>query len=229
MSQLLLLNPKARSKRKTSAKRKPRRTAAQRAATARMLAANRSRRSVSHNPAPRRSRRKPYRRNPIGRARRSVAMIGNSGAMGLLKSGVAAGVGAVGVDIAFGQISRFLPASMATPLDATGGTNWLYFVAKFGVAVGVAYVGRKTRFRKFTDAAAVGSATIMAYQITRSMLPASVALGAYVNPGRVMQPASGMNGLNAYVGRSLPNMPASATGGTGASAAMTAQRMAVAR
>lgn len=203
MSQLLLLNPRKRRARKTASRK--RRSPAQRAATARMLAANRSRSGVARNPARRRRRATSYRRNPIGARRRrsfSTGGVSATGVMGYVKDGAMMGVGAVAVDIIFGQVNRFLPANMATPVDTTGATNWLYFVAKAGVAIGIGIFGRKSSFRKYTDAAAGGAMAIMAYQIARSMLPAGTTLGAYMNPALVMSPVRNraqLNGMSAYV------------------------------
>lgn len=213
MSQLLLLNPRKRRARKAGAKR--RRSPAQRAATARMLAANRSRGRVARNPARRRRvtyhRRAALRHNPIRRARRSSyrrnPISGNVTAM--LKVGAIGGVGAVGVDIIFGYLAPMLPASMSTPVNATtGGTNWLYFAAKGAVAIGIGTYGGKLMKPQTAEAIAVGALTIMAYQIARSLVPASVTMGAYVNPGRVMRPGpmSGAmtNNMGAYLPRSAP-------------------------
>lgn len=200
----LLLNPRKRSRK--ARKSRKHRTAAQRAATRRMIAANRSRRGggrrravVVHANPVRRSRRR-YRRNPVGgsRARRHYNAIRSSGAFNMLKSGAMMGVGAVAVDLLFGQLARFLPASMAVPQNADGSTNWLYFATKAAIAVGVGAYGRKVIPAKYAEAAAIGSLSILAYSIARSMVPSSLAMGAYVNPARVVNQQR-LNGMRAYL------------------------------
>lgn len=206
----LLLNP---AKRRRARKSRKARSPAQRAATRKMLAANRGRKAASHrarrsrravvvhhNPVRRRARR--YRRNPVG-ARRAFNRVRSSGAFNLLKQGGMLGVGAVAVDILWGQLVRFLPASMALPMNSDGSTNWMYFAAKAAAAVGVATFGRKVIPARFAEAAGVGALTIMSYQIARSMVPTALTMGAYVNPGRVMGPR--MNGLK---GGSAPQLGA---------------------
>lgn len=205
----LLLNPRRRRK---AAKSRKHRTAAQRAATRRMIAANRARKGSSAPRRARRSRRRSvvlanpirrarrsrrsYRRNPIGG--RAFNRVRSSGAFNMLKQGGMLGVGAVAVDILYGQLLRFLPASMALPMNSDGSTNWMYFAGKAATAIGVATFGKKVIPARFAEMAGVGTLAIMAYQIARSMVPASLTLGAYVNPGRVV--GGRMNGLRGPVG-----------------------------
>lgn len=217
----LLLNP---AKRRRARKSRKARSPAQRAATRKMLAANRARRpgsrrrraTVHANPV--HHRRRSYRRNPIGgRSRRAFNSVRASGAFNLMKQGAMLGVGAVAVDILWGQLQRFLPASMAVPMNTDGSTNWLYFAGKAAAAIGVATFGRKVLPARFAEAAGVGALAIMAYQIGRSMVPSSLVLGAYVNPGRVVGPrmAGLRGGMGAYVG-----LPAGQGGTTGINTGM---------
>lgn len=224
MPQLMLIgNPKRRS----GAKR--RRSPAQKAATRRMLAANRARK----NPAARKRRRTARRSvavaGPVRRtARRSVRRsarrsfsgmtsgIRASGALGLVKAGAIGGAGAVAVDIAFGQAGRILPAGWVSPMNADGSTNWLYFAAKAGAAVALGMYGRKVMPAPIAAKMAEGSLTVLSYQIMRGMIPASIGLG-YYNPVPVMsQPRPGMgaylprsSGMGAYqaLNRAAMNTP----------------------
>lgn len=206
----LLLNPRRRRR----AGVKKHRSAAQRAATRRMLAANRARvhrnpvhkrrRAVTHHAAPVRHRRH-FRRNPAARhhARRALHGFRASGAMNMIKSGAMMGVGAVAGDLLYGQLIRFLPASMATPTNpADQSTNWLYFAGKAAMFVGIGVYGRKVLPARIAEAAAVGGLSVLFYSIARSMVPASLTLGAYVNPARVMNPGRPRVGMGAY--QSLP-------------------------
>lgn len=210
----LLLNP---AKRRRARKSRKARSPAQRAATRKMLAANRARsggarrsrrRSVVHaNPVVRR-RRRSFRRNPVGgRSRRAFNRVRASGAFNLVKQGAMLGVGAVALDILWGQLLRFLPASMALPLNSDNTTNWTYFAGKAATAVGVGMFGRKVLPGRYAEAIAVGSLAILGYQIARSMVPSSLTMGAYVNAGRVVGPRmAGLAGarVGAYVSAPQP-------------------------
>jgi hypothetical protein len=177
--QLLLINPrKRRSKAKRAApKRAKRRTHHRRHAAPVVMA----------NPAPRRRRsrlhavksrikhaRRKYKRNPSARFSSNLIM-------GMAKTAAIGAAGAVVVDVAFGYAQSMLPTNMQTPVDATGSLNPLYFLAKGGLAVALGVLGHKAT--KHAGQMAEGSLTVSAYQILRSMVPASVNLG-YVSPAR---------------------------------------------
>lgn len=184
-------NPRRRKARKG-------RSAAQRAATRRMLAANRARRTGS-NPR-RRARRKAssaattvrrVRRTVNRKARRvsrhlsrPVSMRGlTGGAMGLLKTGAMGAGGALATDVAMGFVNGFLPATMSTKLNADGTVNYLNYAAKFGVVLGLRALASKALSHDTANRMATGSVTVMAYELLRPMvqnvLPASMALGWY--------------------------------------------------
>jgi len=198
--------------RKRRAKSRKPRSAAQKAATARMLAANRR----TSNPRKRRARRasapaavasvRRRARRSVARARRSVSRyMGGSvqkNAMGLLKTGVVGAGGALAVDVAAGFIMPMLPAMVGNKLNADGSNNYLYFAAKSALAVGVAVLGAKVMKRETAHALAAGSITVTAYELLRPMvqgvLPASMNLG-YMLPGRIMNPrAMSPGGLGVY-------------------------------
>lgn len=116
MEQLMLINP-----RKRGAKRRPR-TAAQRAATKRMVAANRARRSPSRsvatyatNPAPVR-RRRPAKRHSVARIMRHRKRNPASRSSGVMPMVTGAFVGATGA-LLVNTVGNYLPmpASMQSP------------------------------------------------------------------------------------------------------------------
>ncbi len=187
--QLLLINPR---KRRAGGKR---RTAAQRAATARLVAMNKSRR---RNPAKRTAAKRraapvatvARRRTRSTVAKRRSAPRKSSGAAlnfsvnGLMKTakqaGIAAG-GAVAVDYAFGMVKSYLPVSMQSPADAAGAMNPLYFLGKGLLAVAVGVFGSRFMGRDTAAAMAQGSLAVTAYTALRGVMPASIAanLGYY--------------------------------------------------
>lgn len=200
------------------------RTAAQRAATRRMIAANRSRR-VGHNPraAKKRGRRRSavvvvnpgsmalghHRRHAVSHAGGRVA----GGAVALIRGGAIGAGGALAVDVAMGFVNGFLPVSMNSKLSADGSPNYLNYAVKGGLAVLVAnYAGRLVG-RENAHRMALGSMTIMGYELLRplaqSILPASMSLGYYANmPTTRMTPAT-VAGLGNY--QQIPGN----TGGSG--------------
>ena len=190
-------NPRKRRARKNP---KRARSAAQRAATARMLAANRAKRGGTSK---RRARRRVSRvRSVVTRARssvrrsarrarrsagRSLSMRGiGGGAMSLLKTGAVGAGGALAVDVAMGFANGFLPASMATKLNADGTPNYLNAAAKFAVTLGVRALASKVVSADTANRMAAGAVTVQTYELLRpfvqSVLPASMSLG-WFSPG----------------------------------------------
>jgi hypothetical protein len=211
MEQILLINPR---KRKPKMARKAR-SAAQKAATRRMLAANKSRRSNprKRRAAPRRATARPAvhharrRRNPIHlfsaprRARRRRNPISTSGIKGLLMPAVFGAAGAVLVDAAMNYL----------PLPDTFKTGTIGMVTKAGAALLLGTMGRKVFGSKATDMA-VGSLTVQTYALMRQFLPASITGLGYVSAGMVTSPnnvaigspapSAGVAGMGMYVGGS---------------------------
>lgn len=199
MEQLLLINPSPRRK---TAKRRTGRSAAQKAATRRMLAANRARRSpvastrtkrrrrvakshpvAGYFPNPRRRRiasrvrhiakRRTYRRNPSSPSRVNI--------MGMLKGGFTGGMGAVAVNTAF----NFLP------LPAMMKTGNIAYVSKAALAIALGMFGRKLLPGSTAARMAEGSLAVTFHDaivaIAGPMLP-SLRLGevGYVGGGYAM-------------------------------------------
>ncbi len=216
MSQLLLLNPKRRRKAAASKKRRSgkRRSAAQVAATRRLVALNkgirrnptakkRRRKSTAVAAAPRRTARRSGRRS-AARSFSVAKAYSMNNIVPMLKSAAVGGAGAVVNDMAYAQAGRILPASVMSPVNADGSTNWLYFGGKAAMAIAIGTLGRKVPVvGKFAPRMAEGALDVLAYQVLRGVaaqvLPASIQLAAY-NPVPLMSPRrlSG-NRLAAYV------------------------------
>ncbi len=126
MSSLMLINPR---------KRGAGRSAAQKAATRRMLAANKSKRRS--NPSPRKAKRSSARRrNPsalhrIRRRRNPIALGGMGGITGMLKNGALGAGGAIAVNV----VTNYLPA-FAT-------TGKMVYVTRTVLALALGTVGKK--------------------------------------------------------------------------------------
>lgn len=186
-------------RRRTRARKNPKRarSAAQRAATARMLAANRAKRGGS-----KRRTRRTRARTTVARVTRSVRRVSRrarrsagrslsmrgigGGAMSLLKTGAVGAGGALAVDVAMGFANGFLPASMATKLNADGTPNYLNAAAKFAVTLGVRALASKVVSADTANRMAAGAVTVQTYELLRpfvqSVLPASMSLG-WFSPG----------------------------------------------
>lgn len=215
MAQLMLLNPAKRRR-----ARKPR-TAAQRAATKRMIAANR--RSHGVNPRRRRARRStalavnPRRRRRAmraatvhhrRRARRNPAGAGGTTMMGMVMAGGIGAAGALAVDYLFGLSAV---SSMTGTLSPT-----MVNVAKAAAGVALGIVGGKLIGRATAARMAQGTITVAAYKIgADAMTNAGMTLG-YISPAmqmtavrrrRLPSPGmaqyinSGRSGMGEYIGQ----------------------------
>jgi hypothetical protein len=168
------------------------RSAAQRAATARMLAANRAKRSGyakrkrRMNPVSTAVRRvvrrgRMRRRNPIGGG---VGLFNLRSYMAPLKDAAVMGAGAVAMDMAFGYVNRYLPASVQVVPGTVGAGDAVKAVLT--VALGK-LLSKPTR--GLSSKAAMGSLVVQMRDVTMKLLPASMmpvnGLG-YVNAGRVV-------------------------------------------
>ncbi len=205
MAEMLLINPRRRRARKA---RKAGRSAAQRAATRRLVAMNRSRRRARRsNPAPavvamnpRRRRMSRRRSNPVRmiRRRRNPAMLGGfsfRSVIGAMQEALIQGGGAVAMDLLHGQINRFLPAM----LQRTPGQVGLGDVVKASITV---LIGTALRgpTRGLSMKAATGSLTVQAYDIVKNLLPSTMQLG-YMTPGVITQGAANVGPNRGMVGR----------------------------
>lgn len=203
-------NPRKRRRRKMSAKqrkffgkRKHRRSAKSVAAA-----------PVVHHRR-RRARRSSASSGSRRRSRRSFSSgFSRSGAMALLKTGVVGGAGAVLVDVAMGQAVPFLPASMATPKDATGAVNYGYYGVKAALAIALGTYGKRLPVvGKYADEMAAGAMTVLAYGFLRPMVPANINLGAYFNP------RTNVRGMGAYTSPAIAVRRRQGVSGPGARSA----------
>jgi len=187
MAEMLLINPRKRSTRKSNPKRrvmrrKPNPVTAMVRRKRNPLAAMRRRR----NPL---ARMRTRRRNPIG-----GAMMGNY--MTQIREAVIGGAGALGMDLVYGQINSFLPAALKRVPGSIGAGDAVKAVIT--VALG-GLLSKPTR--GLSDKAARASLTIQAYDILKSFVPSSMTIG-YASPALIAQGTNRVGpirrGMNAY-------------------------------
>lgn len=191
MAEILLVNPRKRrrkGKRRMSALQrkylgKRRRRSSSRASAAprrrrrrRSTTVARRRRNVYLNPRRRRSRRALTR--SVRRRRRNPSLRGITGSvMPTLKSGFVGATGAIGLDLAWGYTSRFMPAALAgSPLAQYG--------AKLIGAILVGMIGNKLPFLRGRGRdLANGAATVVLHDAMKAQLQSSfpaLQLGEYL-------------------------------------------------
>lgn len=209
MPELLVINPVKRRRAKNPSK--ARRSPAQRAATARMLAANRRANPAKRRRARRRNpvatvagvrsaaRRNIVRRNPARRHSRrrrnplpSMRSIGSS-LVPMIKNAAIGGAGAIGVDFIMGKINAYLPVSMQP-------TNEMLNLND-AIKVGVTMIAGKLlskATRGMSEKAAVGALTVQAYGI--------LAYAAQMYAPGLLAPATGTTvNTTAGIGYAVPN------------------------
>jgi hypothetical protein len=177
MAEMLLINPRRRKARRA-------RPAAKRRVTRRRnpLAAVARRRRRNPMPAVRR------RRNPIGLARRRVMRrrnpIGGMGTgmlMAAIREAFVGGAGAVAVDLAMGQINRFLPATLKTVPGTIGAGD----AVKAIITVTLGHLlARPTR--GLSRKMALGALTVQSANIMKSFIPGTMTMG-YASPARIVR------------------------------------------
>jgi hypothetical protein len=194
MAEMLLINPRRRKARKST-----RRSAAQRRATAKLVAMSRRRRNpvarvVAANPRKRRSYKR--RSNPVSMTRRVMRRRRNpsmrfsfAGVMAAIQGAVIQGAGAVAFDLIHGQVQKFLPANLVPVAGRPG----LGDLVKAGLTV---FLGQalSPMTRGLSARAATGALTVQAHALIRGFVPSSMPLG-YASPGMV-GPASARIGPN---------------------------------
>lgn len=208
MAEILLVNPRRR-RRKTKARRaNPKRR--------RAVAHKRRRR---RNPVAMLNPRRRRRRNPAARSvitrrfrrRRNPSLRGlSAGVMPTLKAGAIGAAGAIGLDVLWGQGSKYLPASIA-------GSPLAQYAAKLAGAILVGIVGGKVLRGRGRDLA-VGAATVVLHDAAKAQLQASMPslpLGEYLT----YAPSVGtMNRagrlLSTGMGEYLSGIPNTGAGGT---------------
>lgn len=192
MAEMLLINPRRRRKaRRANPIAKRRRVTRRR----NPLAAVARRRRRNPMPAIR-------RRNPIGLARRRVMRrrnpIGGMGTgmlMAAIREAFVGGAGAVAVDLAMGQINRFLPATLVTRPGQIGAGD----AVKAIITVTLGHLlARPTR--GLSRKMALGALTVQSANIMKSFIPGTMTMG-YASPARIVRGVNtvGPNmGMGAY-------------------------------
>jgi hypothetical protein len=187
MAEMLLINPKKRRRNPAAKRRVVRRKNPVTAMVRRKrnpLAAMRRRR----NPLAA-MRTRARRRNPIG-----GAMMG--GYMSQIREAVIGSAGALGMDLVYGQINNFLPASLKNVPGTIGAGDAVKAVVT--VALG-GLLNKATR--GFSAKAARASLTIQSYNIMKTFLPSNLTLG-YASPALIAQGTNRVGpirrGMNAY-------------------------------
>lgn len=174
MEQLLLVNPRRKSRKKGSRRRMPaalkRYWATHRRGKHRTRLANprRRRRHARAAAAPRRRRHRALGRHIHRRIRRNPRLqLGVSGGIirGALVPGAIGAGGALAVDIVMGYASPYLPAQLQT--------GWFNIAVKGAAAVGVGMVAGKFLGRERGRVAMLGGLTVVLYGALRAMLATS--------------------------------------------------------
>jgi len=189
MAEMLLINPRRRTRRKAK-RAAPARRRRNPLALARVMPRRRRR-----NPIAAVARRR--RRNPIGAMRRRVmrrrnpAMLG--GYMGAIREALMDGFGAVAIDYAYSMIAKAIPGTAGTflqPNPTSVGTADAV-KAVLTVVLGNALNGVT---RGFSRKAAKASLTVQSYQIMKKVLPTQISSNlsglGYMSPAMI---ASGGN------------------------------------
>jgi hypothetical protein len=188
MAQMLLINPRKRrktkrnpmAKRRVSARRKNPMT---RTATARKVMRRR-------NPLRAARRRVMRRRNPIG------GMGGMGSYMNVIRDAVMGGAGAIMIDVVYGQINKFLPATLRTVPGTIGAGDAVK-------AIGTVFLGHALNkmTRGYSRKAAMASLTVQAYNLMKGFVPTTLPLG-YASPAMIAQGTNRVGpirrGMNAY-------------------------------
>jgi hypothetical protein len=195
MAELLLINPRKRVRKAKKAKRK---TRGRRRNPVSMRAVTRRAATPVARKNPRRRRRRSAvfsmrrrRRNPSFRMRGIF-----SGLVPMLQNAAIGAAGAIGVDLAMGQVNRFLPDAVKVVPGRVGAGDAVKAVIT--VALGK-LLSRPTRGMSVT--AAQGALTVQAHGIIKQFLPATITGQlAYASPARIVPGSNriGPNTMAAY-------------------------------
>ena len=209
MAEMLLINPRRRKARKTTAKRRVRRASTARRRRNPIAAVARYARR--RNPIGMMKRRvMRRRRNPIGMGGR----LGMSSVIGMVREGLMSGVGAVAFGVVHGQIAKFLPAALRVVPGKIGAGDAVK--ALITVVLGQALSGVT---RGYSKKAAAASLTVQMHDLVKGFVPATLPLGGlgYMSPAGI---AMGTNrvgpirrGMNAYT-QGTPLLSAYTSGGS---------------
>ena len=209
MAEMLLINPRRRKARKTTAKRRVRR-----ASTARRR----------RNPIAAVARYTRRRRNPIGMMKRRVmrrrrnpigmGRVGMGSVVSMVREGLMSGVGAVAFGVVHGQIQKFLPAALRVVPGKIGAGDAVK--ALITVVLGQALSGVT---RGYSKKAAAASLTVQMHDLVKGFVPAALPLGGlgYASPAGISMGTNRVGpirrGMNAYTG-GTPLLSAYTSGGS---------------
>lgn len=225
MPELLLINPG----KVVTKKRKTHRSAAQRRATAKLVAMNKARRGGKARKAHRKARRRnpanplhAYRSATRGRRRarrvtrarrrRNPISLGRAaGVMGMFTDALVQGAGAVAFDVGYGYVNKMLPASLQRTPGSVGAGD---AVKALLTAVVGKMLGRRVAIvRKMAQ----GALTVQARDVIATFVPDSMKVGrvgwATAAPVLDMSARTAAPGMGAYM---QPGMTALLNGRTGA-------------
>jgi len=173
MASLMLVNPRKRRKKAKSAHKRPRKPAAHSAPKRRKRRASTKRRVYARNPITishaKRKHRRRYRRNPIGGMRG-----GMKGLFAPVMPAAISAVGAIGLDLAWGQVAARLPAAI------TGGP--MKYVAKAVGAIGIGMLAGMVVKKDTANQLAIGALTTVFHSAMRdtiTQMAPNVQLGEY--------------------------------------------------
>jgi len=182
MAELLLINPRKRTRKAKKSAKRVRRVARKRNPVSYRAVTRRAK--VASNPRRRRARKV---RRTARRMRNPIAVRGIvSSIVPMLKDAAIGAAGSIGVDAVMGQVNKYLPASMQPTPGAIGANDAIKAVTT--IALGQ-LLSRPTR--GMSRKAAAGALTVQMDKIIRGLLPAGVkaqlAYGtvAPVVPGRM--------------------------------------------
>ena len=199
MAEMLLINPRKR-----------------RATKKRTTRARRRNPMHTMNPLKRRTRRK----NPMSamrrrvmhsarrRTRRSNPILGGMGGnyMSMIRDALMGGAGAIGIDLVFGQVNKYLPASMQKTAGTIGAGDAIKAIA----TVFIGHMLNKPT-KGFSRKAAMSSLTVQAYEIMKGFVPASMPLG-YASPAMITMGTNRVSPIrrcmNAYTATGTPLLSA---------------------
>lgn len=177
MAEMLLINPRRRKARRAATTSKRRRVTRRRRNPMPLVAARRRNPIAARrraNPIARMRRRTMRRRNPIG-GRMGTGML-----MAAIREAFVGGAGAVAVDLAMGQINRFLPATLKTVPGTVGAGD----AVKALITVTLGHLlARPTR--GLSRKMALGALTVQSANIMKSFVPGTMAMG-YASPARIV-------------------------------------------
>lgn len=197
MAEMLLINPRKRRKARKASKRRTRKSSTRKATP--LFTVPRRQRSRK---ASRRRRNPVSMRAVTARARkRNPIKLGGmfDGLVPMVRDAAIGATGAVGVDLAMGQINRFLPAAMQTVPGTVSAGDAVKAVVT--VALGQ-LLNRPTR--GMSRRMAQGALTVQAHRIITSLLPANItsqlayASPAYIVQGRQTVQPNALNRMSAY-------------------------------